>query len=54
LKGVSHWHYSNGLSELVESSLADLEASKPVAIEDNIQMSQSSILGMIAAYYYIS
>jgi len=53
LQGVSHRHLSDHLSELVESTLADLEASKCVAIEDDMDLSPLN-LGMIAAYYYIS
>ncbi|GAB4837622.1 DExH-box ATP-dependent RNA helicase DExH12 [Ancistrocladus abbreviatus] len=53
LQGVSHRHLSDYLSELVENTLADLEASKCVAIEDDMDLSPLN-LGMIASYYYIS
>lgn len=53
LQGVSHRHLSDHLSELVEATLSDLEASKCVAIEDDMDLSPLN-LGMIAAYYYIS
>ena len=53
LQGVSHRHLSDHLSELVESTLSDLESSKCVAIEDDMDLSPLN-LGMIAAYYYIS
>uniref|UniRef100_A0A5B7AAE8 RNA helicase n=1 Tax=Davidia involucrata TaxID=16924 RepID=A0A5B7AAE8_DAVIN len=53
LQGVSHRHLSDHLSELVETTLSDLEASKCVAIEDDIDLSPLN-LGMIASYYYIS
>ena len=53
LTGVTHRHLSDYLSELVEATLADLEASKCVAIEDDMDLSPLN-LGMIAAYYYIA
>ncbi|XP_031472990.1 DExH-box ATP-dependent RNA helicase DExH12 [Nymphaea colorata] len=53
LQGVSHRHLSDHLSELVENTLSDLEASKCVAIEDDMYLSPLN-LGMIASYYYIS
>ncbi|KAK7849541.1 dexh-box atp-dependent rna helicase dexh12 [Quercus suber] len=53
LQGVSHRHLSDHLSELVENTLSDLESSKCVAIEDDMDLSPLN-LGMIASYYYIS
>ncbi|KAJ8772568.1 hypothetical protein K2173_027745 [Erythroxylum novogranatense] len=53
LQGVSHRHLSDHLSELVENTLSDLEASKCVTIEDDVDLSPLN-LGMIASYYYIS
>ncbi|KAF6148789.1 hypothetical protein GIB67_038122 [Kingdonia uniflora] len=53
LQGVSHRHLSDHLSELVENTLSDLEASKCVAIEEDTDLSPLN-LGMIASYYYIS
>ncbi|KAG5559687.1 hypothetical protein RHGRI_009265 [Rhododendron griersonianum] len=53
LQGVSHRHLSDHLSELVENTLNDLEASKCVAIEDDVKLSPLN-LGMIASYYYVS
>ncbi|XVF24492.1 hypothetical protein REPUB_Repub13aG0132700 [Reevesia pubescens] len=53
LQGVSHRHLSDHLSELVENTLNDLEASKCITIEDDMDLSPLN-LGMIAAYYYIS
>lgn len=53
LQGVSHRHLSDHLSELVENTLSDLEASKCVAIEEDMELSPLN-LGMIASYYYIS
>ncbi|CAH8318639.1 unnamed protein product [Eruca vesicaria subsp. sativa] len=53
LQGVSHRHLSDHLSELVESTLSDLEASKCIEVEDEMDLSGLN-LGMIASYYYIS
>lgn len=53
VQGVSHRHLSDHLSELVEKTLNDLEASKCVVIEDDMDLSPSN-LGLIASYYYIS
>ncbi|CDS42389.1 U5 small nuclear ribonucleoprotein 200 kDa [Echinococcus multilocularis] len=52
LQGVTHRHLSDHLSELVETTLTDLEQSKCIAIEDEMDLSPLN-LGMIAAYYYI-
>ncbi|GKC50505.1 DExH-box ATP-dependent RNA helicase DExH12-like protein [Tanacetum coccineum] len=53
LLGVSQRHLSDHLSELVENTLSDLEASKCVTIEEDFDLSPNN-LGMIASYYYIS
>ncbi|PSC69011.1 U5 small nuclear ribonucleo 200 kDa helicase-like [Micractinium conductrix] len=53
LTGTSHRHVSDHLSELVESILADLEQSKLLSIEDDMDLEPLN-LGMIAAYYYIA
>ncbi|XP_010498549.1 PREDICTED: DExH-box ATP-dependent RNA helicase DExH12 [Camelina sativa] len=53
LQGVSHRHLSDHLSELVENTLSNLEASKCIEIEDEMELSPLN-LGMIASYYYIS
>ncbi|KAK3232115.1 hypothetical protein Dsin_003996 [Dipteronia sinensis] len=53
LQGVSHRHLSDHLSELVENTLSDLEASKCITIEEDMDLSPLN-LGMIASYYYIS
>ena len=50
---MSHRHVSDHLSELVESLLSDLEQSKLIAIEDDMDLEPLN-LGMIAAYYYIA
>uniref|UniRef100_T1KEB6 Helicase ATP-binding domain-containing protein n=1 Tax=Tetranychus urticae TaxID=32264 RepID=T1KEB6_TETUR len=53
LTGVSHRILSDSLSELVENTLNDLEQSKCISIEDEIDVTPLN-LGMIAAYYYIN
>lgn len=53
LQGVTHRHLSDHLSELVENTLSDLEQSKCITIEDDIDTNPLN-LGMIAAYYYIN
>ena len=50
---MTHRHLSDHLSELVENTLADLEQSKCIAVEDEMDLSPLN-LGMIAAYYYIN
>ncbi|CAH8536125.1 hypothetical protein MS3_00004841 [Schistosoma haematobium] len=52
LQGVTHRHLSDHLSELVETTLNDLETSKCISIEDGIDLAPLN-LGMISAYYYI-
>uniref|UniRef100_A0A4W4GY63 U5 small nuclear ribonucleoprotein 200 kDa helicase n=1 Tax=Electrophorus electricus TaxID=8005 RepID=A0A4W4GY63_ELEEL len=46
-------HLSDHLSELVENTLQDLEQSKCISIEDEMDVAPLN-LGMIAAYYYIN
>jgi replicative superfamily II helicase len=53
LQGVTHRHLSDHLSELVENTLNDLEQSKCISIEEDMDTSPLN-LGMIAAYYYIN
>ena len=53
MTGVSHRHVSDHLSELVESTLSDLETSKVISVEDEFDLEPLN-LGMIAAYYYVS
>ena len=56
LTETSHRHVSDALSELVESTLSDLEVSKCAQIEDDDETGENEIsplnLGMIASYYY--
>ncbi|KAJ8921892.1 hypothetical protein NQ315_008525 [Exocentrus adspersus] len=53
LQGVTHRHLSDHLSELVENTLSDLEQSKCISVEDDMDCVPLN-LGMIAAYYYIN
>ncbi|KFK37089.1 hypothetical protein AALP_AA4G211800 [Arabis alpina] len=53
LQGASHRHLSDHLSEIVENTLSDLEVSKCIAIDNDLDLSPLN-LGMIASYYYIS
>lgn len=53
LQGRSHRHLSDHLSDLTETTLTDLENSKVVEIENDMDLGALN-LGMIAAYYYIS
>merc|ERR1740139_1950886 len=52
LQGASHRHLSDHLSELVESTLDDLEAARCITVEQDTDVSPLN-LGMIASYYYI-
>merc|ERR1719273_2602417 len=53
LQGISHRHLSDHMSELVETTLNELEQSKCISIEDDMDTAALN-LGMIAAYYYIN
>ena len=53
MQGTTHRHLSDHLSELVESTLADLQNSKAITVEDEMDVSALN-LGMIAAYYNIN
>ncbi|XP_015771701.1 PREDICTED: U5 small nuclear ribonucleoprotein 200 kDa helicase-like [Acropora digitifera] len=53
LQGVTHRHLSDHMSDMVENTLNDLQQSKCVSIEDEMDVSPLN-LGMIAAYYYIN
>ncbi|CAG9768745.1 unnamed protein product [Ceutorhynchus assimilis] len=53
LQGVTHRHLSDHLSELVENTLSDLEQSKCISVEEDMDCVPLN-LGMIAAYYYIN
>lgn len=53
LNGTDHQFLSDHLSELVETTLSDLEQSKCIEIDEDIDVTPLN-LGMIAAYYYIN
>ncbi len=53
LQGVSYRHLSDHLSELVENTLGELEHSRCISVENDMDTSALN-LGMIAAYYYIN
>ncbi|PQQ13425.1 DExH-box ATP-dependent RNA helicase DExH12-like [Prunus yedoensis var. nudiflora] len=50
LQGVSQRHLSEHLSELVETTLSDLEASQCIAIDDDMKLSPL-VLGLVASYF---
>ncbi len=52
-QGKTMQHIGDFLSELVENTLADLENSKCIAIEDEMDVSPLN-LGMIASFYNVS
>ena len=54
LTGVTHSHLSDFLSELVETTLTDLEASKCIAIDEDDDSVEPLNLGMISSFYYLS
>ncbi|PKC16297.1 Sec63-domain-containing protein [Rhizophagus irregularis] len=53
MQGSDHRHLSDHLSELVETTVNDLSASKCIALEDELDVTPLN-LGMIAAYYNVS
>ncbi|CAA7057085.1 unnamed protein product [Microthlaspi erraticum] len=53
LQGASHRHLCDHLSELVENTLSDLELSKCIEIDNELDLSPLN-LGMIASHYYIT
>ena len=52
LQGSTFRHLSDHLSEIVESVINDLEESKCLTVEDEIDISPLN-LGLISSYYYI-
>merc|ERR1712001_746104 len=53
MQGVTYRHLSDHLSEMVENTLGELEHSKCISIEEDMDTTPLN-LGMIAAYYYIN
>ena len=52
LAGAEHRHISEHMSELVELTVGELDASKCLAVEDEMELSPLN-LGMICAFYYV-
>ena len=52
MAGATHQHLSDHLSALVEDTVTDLEESKCIAVEEDMELSALN-LGMISAFYYI-
>eukprot|EP00299_Pterocystis_sp_00344_P017283 c8663_g1_i1.p1 GENE.c8663_g1_i1~~c8663_g1_i1.p1 ORF type:complete len:1193 (-),score=289.98 c8663_g1_i1:9-3494(-) len=52
LQGVSYRHLSDHLSELVETTINELEQCKAITVQDEMNLVPLN-LGMIASYYYI-
>ena len=50
---MTYRHLSDHLSEMVENTLGELEHSKCISIEEDMDTAPLN-LGMIAAYYYIN
>ena len=50
---MTYRHLSDHLSEMVETTLSELEHSKCISVEDEMDTAPLN-LGMIAAYYYIN
>ena len=51
-QGATGRHISDHLSDLVERTLGDLEQSRCITVEDEMDVAALN-LGMIASYYYI-
>ena len=54
LQGVSHRHLSDHLSDLIETTLAELETAKIIAIDEDTDELEPLNSAMISSYYYIS
>lgn len=53
MQGVSHRHISDHLSDLVETTLTQLEESHVISIVDDFDLEPLN-MGMIAAFYHIA
>ncbi|BEJ17062.1 hypothetical protein CspHIS471_0604630 [Cutaneotrichosporon sp. HIS471] len=53
LQGTTPTHVAEYLSELVESTVSDLEQSECIIVQDDMDLLPNN-LGMIASFYYIS
>ncbi|KAL3148608.1 hypothetical protein ABBQ38_014036 [Trebouxia sp. C0009 RCD-2024] len=54
LQGVSHRHLSDHLSDLIETTLAQLEEAKIIAIDEDTDELEPLNMAMISSYYYIA
>ena len=52
MQGVTHRHISDHLSDMIETIVSDLETSKCVSVEEDMDLAPLN-LGMISSYYYI-
>lgn len=54
MQGVSHRHLSDHLSDLIETTLAQLEEAKIIAIDEDTDELEPLNMAMISSYYYIA
>ncbi|DBA74615.1 TPA: DExH-box ATP-dependent RNA helicase DExH12 [Trebouxia sp. C0005] len=54
LQGVSHRHLSDHLSDLIETTLSELETAKIIAIDEDTDELEALNSAMISSYYYLS
>ena len=53
LQGVSHRHLSDHLSDLIETTLSELETAKIIAIDEDDDTLEALNSAMISSYYYL-
>ena len=53
LQGVSHRHLSDHLSDLIETTLSELETAKIISIDEDTDELEALNSAMISSYYYI-
>jgi pre-mRNA-splicing helicase BRR2 len=51
---VSHRHLSDHLSDLIETTLSELETAKIIAIDEDTDELEALNSAMISSYYYLS
>lgn len=54
MQGVSHRHLSDHLSDLIETTLAQLEEAKVIAIDEDTDELEPLNMAMISSYYYVA
>ena len=54
MQGVSHRHLSDHLSDLIETTLAQLEEAKIIAIDEDTDELEPLNMAMISSYYYVA